>query len=202
MTWATNFFFFFFFIFFFFFFLPAPVWTPRWRRPDYAGYAGRKQESQAPWQACGGSDFKLLHRGLRQSRRSAAVGSLGAGVRACGKAASSVSQLPPANILVYTGAHSHGQGHETTFAQLMSSWLGVPSRTGGGDPRRTPSKTPNREWAHYGRVSPAVGGRSALYPRAVPRRSRERGQRRSPPILMEASEGGDVGVQGTGKFHT
>ena len=37
--------------------------------------------------------------------------------------------MPTGNILVYTRArHSHGQGHETTFAQLMSSWLGVAVR--------------------------------------------------------------------------
>src|SRR6202012_602676 len=27
---------------------------------------------------------------------------------------------------VFTGAHSHGQGHETTFAQLVVEQLGVP----------------------------------------------------------------------------
>jgi carbon-monoxide dehydrogenase large subunit len=29
-------------------------------------------------------------------------------------------------VTVFTGAHSHGQGHETTFAQLVSEQLGVP----------------------------------------------------------------------------
>ena len=27
---------------------------------------------------------------------------------------------------VFTGTHSHGQGHETTFAQLVTELLGVP----------------------------------------------------------------------------
>jgi aerobic carbon-monoxide dehydrogenase large subunit len=33
---------------------------------------------------------------------------------------------PTGSIEVLTGAHSHGQGHETTFAQLVSSRLGIP----------------------------------------------------------------------------
>jgi carbon-monoxide dehydrogenase large subunit len=30
------------------------------------------------------------------------------------------------NVSVFTGAHSHGQGHDTTFAQIVSEKLGVP----------------------------------------------------------------------------
>ena len=33
---------------------------------------------------------------------------------------------PTGSITVFTGSHSHGQGHETTFAQLVSDRLGVP----------------------------------------------------------------------------
>ncbi len=33
---------------------------------------------------------------------------------------------PTGKITVFTGSHSHGQGHETTFAQIVSSELGVP----------------------------------------------------------------------------
>jgi carbon-monoxide dehydrogenase large subunit len=36
---------------------------------------------------------------------------------------------PTGNIEVLTGSHSHGQGHETTFAQLVSDRLGVPIDT-------------------------------------------------------------------------
>ena len=32
---------------------------------------------------------------------------------------------PTGSITVFTGSHSHGQGHETTFAQLVSDQLGV-----------------------------------------------------------------------------
>ena len=33
---------------------------------------------------------------------------------------------PTGSVTVFTGTHSHGQGHETTFAQLVSDQLGVP----------------------------------------------------------------------------
>ena len=33
---------------------------------------------------------------------------------------------PVGTVEVLTGSHSHGQGHETTFAQLVSQRLGIP----------------------------------------------------------------------------
>jgi len=30
------------------------------------------------------------------------------------------------NISVFTGAHSHGQSHDTTFAQIVGDKLGIP----------------------------------------------------------------------------
>ena len=33
---------------------------------------------------------------------------------------------PTGSVMVFTGSHSHGQGHETTFAQVVSQKLGVP----------------------------------------------------------------------------
>src|SRR5213075_874212 len=55
---------------------------------------------------------------------SAAVGSLGAGVGLWESAEVRVN--PVGTVEVLTGSHSHGQGHETTFAQLVSDKLGVP----------------------------------------------------------------------------
>ena len=55
---------------------------------------------------------------------SKAVGSLGAGVGLWESAEVRVN--PVGTIEVLTGSHSHGQGHETTFAQLVSERLGVP----------------------------------------------------------------------------
>jgi carbon-monoxide dehydrogenase large subunit len=33
---------------------------------------------------------------------------------------------PEGNVTILAGTHSHGQGHATTFAQMVSEWLGVP----------------------------------------------------------------------------
>ena len=33
---------------------------------------------------------------------------------------------PTGKVSVFTGSHSHGQGHETTFAQLVAHHLGIP----------------------------------------------------------------------------
>ena len=55
---------------------------------------------------------------------SQAVGSLGAGVGLWESAEVRVN--PTGSIEVLTGSHSHGQGHETTFAQLVSERLGQP----------------------------------------------------------------------------
>ena len=54
---------------------------------------------------------------------SAAVGSLGAGVGLWESAEVRVN--PVGTVEVLTGSHSHGQGHETTFAQLVSGRLGI-----------------------------------------------------------------------------
>jgi carbon-monoxide dehydrogenase large subunit len=55
---------------------------------------------------------------------SQAVGSLGAGVGLWESAEVRVN--PTGSVEVLTGSHSHGQGHETTFAQLVSQRLGIP----------------------------------------------------------------------------
>src|SRR6266403_662570 len=52
------------------------------------------------------------------------VGSLGAqaGLWESG----TVRVHPTGKVTVFTGSHSHGQGHETTFAQLVGDHLGIP----------------------------------------------------------------------------
>ena len=54
---------------------------------------------------------------------SAVVGSLGA--RAGLYEASNVRVEPTGKVTVFTGSHSHGQGHETTFAQLVADEFGI-----------------------------------------------------------------------------
>ncbi|HKC18821.1 MAG TPA: molybdopterin cofactor-binding domain-containing protein [Candidatus Dormibacteraeota bacterium] len=37
-----------------------------------------------------------------------------------------VRVMPTGSVTVYTGTHAHGQGHETTFSQIVADQLGVP----------------------------------------------------------------------------
>ena len=40
--------------------------------------------------------------------------------------AAQVRVMPTGSVIVYTGTHAHGQGHETTFSQIVADTLGVP----------------------------------------------------------------------------
>ncbi|HEY9228995.1 MAG TPA: molybdopterin cofactor-binding domain-containing protein, partial [Gemmatimonadaceae bacterium] len=55
---------------------------------------------------------------------SAVVGSLGAQAGLFESA--HVRVYPTGKVTVYTGSHAHGQGHETTFAQIVAGELGIP----------------------------------------------------------------------------
>ena len=55
---------------------------------------------------------------------SAVVGSLGA--RAGLFESAQVRVQPTGKVSVYSGSHSHGQGHETTFAQIVADRFGIP----------------------------------------------------------------------------
>ena len=37
-----------------------------------------------------------------------------------------VRMHPTGTVQIFVGSHAHGQGHETTFAQIASDTLGVP----------------------------------------------------------------------------
>ncbi len=89
---------------------------------DYKGVAQRKAASAAKGMLRGvGISAYIEACGLAPSQ---AVGSLGAGVGLWESAEVRVN--PIGTVEVMTGSHSHGQGHETTFAQLVSSRLGIP----------------------------------------------------------------------------
>ncbi|MDR3376200.1 MAG: xanthine dehydrogenase family protein molybdopterin-binding subunit [Ancalomicrobiaceae bacterium] len=88
---------------------------------DYAGFALRKAQSAANGKLRGiGLSCYIEACGIAPSK---AVGSLGAGVGLWESAEIRVN--PVGTVEVLTGSHSHGQGHETTFAQLVSTRLGV-----------------------------------------------------------------------------
>jgi carbon-monoxide dehydrogenase large subunit len=92
---------------------------------DYKGFPRRKRESARKGKLRGiGFSSYIEACGIAPSQ---AVGSLGAGVGLWESAEVRVN--PTGSIEVLTGSHSHGQGHETTFAQLVSDRLGVPIDT-------------------------------------------------------------------------
>lgn len=89
---------------------------------DYRGFPARKAEAERRGKLRGiGLSNYIEACGIAPS---AAVGSLGAGVGLWESAEVRVN--PTGNVEVLTGSHSHGQGHETTFAQLVSARLGIP----------------------------------------------------------------------------
>src|SRR5690348_4314618 len=89
---------------------------------DHKGYAKRKRESERRGRLRGiGFSTYIEACGIAPSQ---AVGSLGAGVGLWESAEVRVN--PTGSVEVLTGSHSHGQGHETTFAQLVSERLGIP----------------------------------------------------------------------------
>jgi carbon-monoxide dehydrogenase large subunit len=89
---------------------------------DYDNFPARRAASEAKGKKRGiGFSTYIEACGIAPS---AAVGSLGAGVGLWESAEVRVN--PTGSVEVLTGSHSHGQGHETTFAQLVSERLGVP----------------------------------------------------------------------------
>jgi aerobic carbon-monoxide dehydrogenase large subunit len=162
---------------------------------DYAGFEKRRDEAAKRGKLRGlGIASYIEACGIAPS---AVVGSLGAraGLYECGV----VRVHPTGSVTVLTGSHSHGQGHETTFAQLVSSTLGVPIENVDivhGDTDKIPFGM-----GTYGSRSLAVGG-SAIY------RAMEKVIAKGKKIaahLMEAAEAdvefkdGEFRVAGTDK---
>ena len=89
---------------------------------DYAGFPARKEKAKKEGKLRGiGFSCYIEACGIAPSK---AVGSLGAGVGLWESAEVRVN--PVGTIEILTGSHSHGQGHETTFAQLVAGRLGIP----------------------------------------------------------------------------
>jgi carbon-monoxide dehydrogenase large subunit len=92
---------------------------------DVKGFGRRKRESARAGKLRGiGYSTYIEACGIAPSQ---AVGSLGAGVGLWESAEVRVN--PTGSVEVLTGCHSHGQGHETTFAQLVADRLGIPIDT-------------------------------------------------------------------------
>jgi|BEDMetMinimDraft_2_1075160.scaffolds.fasta_scaffold01283_3 carbon-monoxide dehydrogenase large subunit len=89
---------------------------------DYEGFEARRAEARRRGKLRGiGISTYLEACGIAPSK---VVGQLGA--RAGLYEVATIRVHPTGSVTVYTGAHSHGQGHETTFAQIVADHLGVP----------------------------------------------------------------------------
>jgi carbon-monoxide dehydrogenase large subunit len=119
--------------------------------------------------------LRIEQRRLRQQGRYLGIG-LSTYVEVCGLAPSkaggamgfqgglwepaTVRVLPTGKVIVLTGTNPHGQGEETTFAQLVASELGVPVEDVDvihGDTGAIPMG-----WGTYGSRTTAVGGTAIL----------------------------------------
>ena len=160
-------------------------------------------------------DYPALRQQQQQARAEGRLIGIGFStyVEACGIAPSAVAGAigaraglydsgmirvhPTGKVQVYTGVHSHGQGHETTFAQLVAHHLQIPMEDVElvhGDTAQIPFGM-----GTYGSRSLAVGG-SAIY-RAVEKVLNK--ARKIAAYKLEAAEedldyvGGQFTVKGT-----
>jgi len=90
---------------------------------DYAGFEKRRAAAEKAGKLRGiGISTYVEACGIAPS---AVAGALGA--RAGLYESAQVRVHPTGSVTVYTGTHNHGQGHETTFAQLVSESFGIPA---------------------------------------------------------------------------
>jgi len=122
------------------------------RAADYQGFEARRRDAVTRGKLRGiGIATYIEACGIAPS---AVVGSLGA--RAGLFESAAVRVHPTGSVSVLTGSHSHGQGHETTFSQLVSDTLGIPMESieiVHGDTAKIPYGM-----GTYGSRSLAVGG--------------------------------------------
>lgn len=89
---------------------------------DVAGFEARRAASAAKGLKRGmGYSTYIEACGLAPSNIAGALGAR-AGLFEAGE----VRVHPTGKVTVFTGSHSHGQGHETTFAQVVADKLGIP----------------------------------------------------------------------------
>lgn len=104
---------------------------------DWAGFATRREEARARGmlRGIGISTYVEIAGGMP----SWLAGRLGA--KGGRSEAAQVRVNPNGSVVVFSGVHNHGQGHETAFAQIVAERLGVPFeqvRVVQGDTDRVP----------------------------------------------------------------
>ncbi len=165
---------------------------------DISGLEARKAASKSKGLLRGvGYSSYIEACGLAPSNVAGALGAR-AGLFECGE----VRVHPTGSVTVFTGSHSHGQGHETTFAQVVAARLGLtPDQVDivHGDTGRVPFGM-----GTYGSRSISVGGAAIM--RALDKI--EAKAKKIAAHLMEASDadidfsGGEFKVKGTDKMVT
>jgi carbon-monoxide dehydrogenase large subunit len=162
---------------------------------DVAGFAARRAASEAKGLKRGiGYSSYIEACGIAPSNIAGALGAR-AGLFECGE----VRVHPTGSVTVFTGSHSHGQGHETTFAQVVAARLGIPVENVDivhGDTGRVPFGM-----GTYGSRSISVGGAAIM--KALDKI--ETKAKKIAAHLMEASDAdvefanGEFTVKGTDK---
>jgi carbon-monoxide dehydrogenase large subunit len=126
------------------------------RVSDYGNFPARRDEARRKGRLRGiGLACYLESSGVAPSRLAGMMGA-----RVGFYEAATVRVAPDASVTAYLGTHNHGQGHATTFAQILSERLGVDFdriRIVEGDTAAVPVGT-----GTFGSRSIAVGG-SALH---------------------------------------
>ncbi len=162
---------------------------------EVEGFEARRTASEAKGLKRGiGYSSYIEACGIAPSNIAGALGAR-AGLFECGE----IRVHPTGSVTVFTGSHSHGQGHETTFAQVVAARLGIPVENVDvvhGDTGRVPFGM-----GTYGSRSISVGGAAIM--KALDKI--EAKAKKIAAHLMEASdadiefEGGEFKVKGTDK---
>ncbi|NML46604.1 xanthine dehydrogenase family protein molybdopterin-binding subunit [Ramlibacter sp. G-1-2-2] len=162
---------------------------------DVKGFDARRKASEAKGLKRGiGYSSYIEACGIAPSNIAGALGAR-AGLFECGE----IRVHPTGSVTVFTGSHSHGQGHETTFAQVVAARLGIPVENVDvvhGDTGRVPFGM-----GTYGSRSISVGGAAIM--KALDKI--EAKAKKIAAHLMEAGDGdvefanGEFTVKGTDK---
>jgi carbon-monoxide dehydrogenase large subunit len=89
---------------------------------DVAGFPARRADAEKRGKKRGlGYSCYIEACGLAPSKLAISLGG-GVGLFESGE----IRVNPTGSVTVFTGSHSHGQGHETTFAQVVATKLGIP----------------------------------------------------------------------------
>ncbi len=167
-------------------------------KADYAGFEARKKESAANGKLRGvGFSTYIEACGLAPSN---IAGAIGAGIGLYESA--EIRFNPTGSVSVMTGTQTQGQGHETAFAQVVASKLGIEV----GNVDIIHGDTGSVQWGHgtYGSRSLAVGGSaiSAACDKVIEKAKKVAAHMMEADAADITFENGEFSVSGTDKTKT